>query len=80
MWVEGYWYPVGHHYKWHPGYWTLPPYGGAYWVGPKYEGGRFFNGYWAGDRGRFEHDHHWDRGHERDRDRWRDHDHDHDHR
>ena len=22
VWVEGYWYPVGNHYKWHEGYWT----------------------------------------------------------
>jgi WXXGXW repeat (2 copies) len=29
MWVAGYWYPVGHHYKWHEGYWTRPPYEGA---------------------------------------------------
>jgi hypothetical protein len=27
VWVEGYWYPVGKHYKWHGGYWTRPPYG-----------------------------------------------------
>ena len=32
--VEGYWYPVGRHYKWHEGYWTRPPYEGAYWVRP----------------------------------------------
>src|SRR5262245_1679732 len=29
VWVEGYWYPVGHHYKWHDGYWTRRPYEGA---------------------------------------------------
>ncbi len=66
VWVEGYWYPVGHHYKWHPGYWTRVPYPGAHWVVPRYEGGRYFPGYWDGDRGRVEHDHHWD--HDRDRD------------
>jgi hypothetical protein len=27
----------------------------------RYESSRFFNGYWEGDRGRFEHDHGWDR-------------------
>lgn len=76
VWVEGYWYPVGHHYKWHEGYWTRPPYEGAYWVAPHHDGERFFAGYWSGDRGRVEHDHHWDHDHDRDfRDRGdRDHD------
>lgn len=73
VWVEGYWYPVGHHYKWHEGYWTRPPYEGARWVAPHHDGGQFFAGYWEGDRGRMEHDHHWDR--DRDRD-FRDRDHD----
>jgi len=71
IWVQGYWYPVGNHYKWHAGYWTRPPYAGAIWVAPHHDGERFFAGYWQGDRGRFEHDHRWDR--DRDRD-WRDHD------
>jgi hypothetical protein len=71
-WVDGYWYPVGGHYRWHAGYWTLPPYGGAYWVGPRWEGGRYYGGYWNGPRGRFEHDHRWDREHDRDRDRFHD--------
>jgi hypothetical protein len=77
VWIEGYWYPVEGHYRWHRGYWTLPPYAGAHWVGPRHEGGRYYVGYWDGDRGRFEHDHDWDRHRERDRDRWRDHDRDH---
>src|SRR4029077_10028933 len=38
VWVEGYWYPVGRHYKWHEGYWTQPPYEGARWVGPRHDG------------------------------------------
>jgi hypothetical protein len=66
FWVDGYWYPVGNHYKWHNGYWTRPPYAGATWIGPRYEGGQFFAGYWNGDRGRFEHDHRWDRDRNRD--------------
>ncbi len=66
FWVEGYWYPVGKHYKWHDGYWTRPPYPGARWVGPRYEGEQYFGGYWEGGQGRIEHDHHWD--HDRDRD------------
>src|SRR5882724_9159174 len=74
VWIDGYWYPVGRHYKWHEGYWTRPPYEGARWSGPRHEGGRFYNGYWEGDHGRFEHRHDWD--HDRDRrdhDRYRDH-------
>jgi WXXGXW repeat (2 copies) len=79
VWVDGYWYVVDGRYVWHRGYWTLPPYGGAAWIGPRWEGGRYYNGYWNGDRGRFEHDHRWDREHERDHDRWRDHDREHEH-
>src|SRR6185436_5495577 len=36
VWVEGYQYPQGSHYRWHDGYWTRPPYQGAYWVEPYY--------------------------------------------
>jgi hypothetical protein len=83
VWIEGYWYPVGRHYRWHGGYWTLPPYLGARWIPPRHDGDRYFVGFWDGDRGRFDHDHHWDRDHDRDHDRWRDHDdrdhHDRDH-
>ena len=71
FWIDGYWYPVGNHYKWHDGYWTRPPYAGAHWMGPRHEGDRYYQGYWEGDRGRRDHDHKWDRGRERDR---RDHD------
>jgi hypothetical protein len=70
-WIDGYWYPVGHHYKWHEGYWTRPPYAGARWIGPRHDGEQFYAGYWDGDRGRLEHDHRWDR--DRDRDFGRDH-------
>lgn len=58
--VDGYWYPVGHHYKWHEGYWTRPPYEGAHWVAPRHDGEQFYAGYWDGDRGHVEHDHRWD--------------------
>jgi hypothetical protein len=68
-WVDGYWYPSGRHYKWHDGYWTRLPYAGAAWVGPRYDGGKFYEGYWQGPRGQFKHDHKWDRGRERDYDR-----------
>lgn len=77
VWIEGYWYPVDGRYRWHAGYWTLPPYPGARWIVPHHDGERFFAGYWDGPHGRFEHDHRWDRDHDRDRERWRDHD-DHD--
>jgi len=66
IWVEGYWYPVGHHYKWHEGYWTRPPYEGAHWVAPHHDGQQYFAGYWDGDHGRVEHDHRSDHDHDRD--------------
>ena len=68
IWVEGYWYPEGRRYKWHNGYWTRAPYAGAHWIGPRYDGQRFFDGYWEGDRGRMDHDHRWDRARNRDYD------------
>jgi hypothetical protein len=75
VWVPGYWYPAGNHYKWHNGYWTLPPYAGAQWIAPRYEGQQFYNGYWQGARGEFEHNHKWDKEKKRDADRDdRDHD------
>ena len=77
VWVEGYWYPVESHYKWHDGYWTRPPYVGAYWIHPHYGGERYFAGYWTGKHGRVEHDHHWD--HDRDRDFHEHAEHEHDH-
>jgi hypothetical protein len=69
LWVEGYWYPAGKHYQWHDGYWSRPVYAGAYWVGPRYDAGRFYEGYWEGPRGQLKHDHKWDRGRDRDYDR-----------
>ncbi len=75
LWIDGYWYPDGGHYRWHAGYWTLPPYPGAHWIGPRHDGRQYFAGYWDGPRGQFGHDHKWDHGHERDRDRFHD-DHD----
>jgi hypothetical protein len=66
VWVEGYQYPVGKSYKWHDGYWTRPPYAGAYWIEPYHWGGRYYAGHWDGGRGVVRHDHHWDRRQERD--------------
>lgn len=71
VWVDGYWYPVGRHYRWHSGYWSRPIYPSARWIAPRYEGGRYLNGYWEGDRGRRDHEHRWDRDRYRD---YRDHD------
>jgi WXXGXW repeat (2 copies) len=67
-WVEGYWYPVRGRWVWHDGYWSRPPFSGAYWVAPYYWNGRYVGGYWDGARGRYEHDHRWDRDRRRD---WR---------
>ena len=65
--VEGYWYPVSGHYKWHNGYWSRPPYEGAVWIAPRHDGTQFFNGYWQGPgRERVEHDHAWDKRRDRD--------------
>src|SRR6202051_1932822 len=49
VWVDGYWYPVGNHYKWHDGYWSRPIYPAARWVAPRHDGERFYAGYWDGD-------------------------------
>lgn len=77
IWVGGYWYAEGPHWRWHEGYYTRAPYVGARWITPRYEGGQFYQGYWEGPRGRVEHDHKWDHDkHKRDYD----HDHDHDRR
>ena len=65
VWVEGYWYPHGHKYRWHDGYWTRAPFPNAYWVQPYYAGGRYYAGYWESGPHRIEHDHHWDRDHDR---------------
>jgi WXXGXW repeat (2 copies) len=66
VWLDGYWFVDGHKWKWHPGYWTRAPYVGAHWVGPRYEGGKFYAGYWDGEHGQVAHDHRWDKEHDRD--------------
>jgi hypothetical protein len=60
-WVDGYWYANDGRWRWHDGYWTRPPYAGARWIAPRYEGRQFFNGYWESGSNRYEHDHAWDR-------------------
>jgi hypothetical protein len=66
IWVEGYYFPQGSRYVWHDGYWTRPPYEGAYWVAPYHVGGQYYQGRWEGSRGNINHDHRWDRGRQRD--------------
>jgi hypothetical protein len=56
MWIEGYWYPKKGHYHWHEGYWAQRPYEGSLWVAPRYDGHRYFVGYW-------QHPHGWDKKH-----------------
>jgi hypothetical protein len=53
VWVGGYRDVYG---NWFDGYWALPPYAGAYWVAPRYYGGRYFTGYWNGPRGIHRHE------------------------
>ena len=45
-WIGGYWYPYSGRYAWRAGYWARPPYRGAFWVGPRYYGHRYYPGYW----------------------------------
>ena len=45
VWISGYHYPVGSRYAWRAGYWAPRPYAGAYWVAPRYYGGRYYRGY-----------------------------------
>ncbi|HWE51742.1 MAG TPA: YXWGXW repeat-containing protein [Bryobacteraceae bacterium] len=67
VWVDGYWYPDGGHYRWHQGYYSRPPYEGAVWIAPRHDGQQFYNGYWEGPgHERVEHDHHSDRDRNRD--------------
>ena len=64
--IEGYWYPNGSKYKWHDGYWTRPPYAGAYWVAPYHIKGQYFAGRWESSRGNLDHSHRWDKSKQRD--------------
>jgi hypothetical protein len=71
VWIEGYQYPVGKGYKWHDGYWSRPPYQGAYWTSPYHSGGQYFAGRWEGSRGAVNHNHRSDRSRNRDENRRR---------
>jgi hypothetical protein len=48
VWVEGYWSFARGRYVWVNSYWARPPFAGAYWVAPRYHGGRHFVGFWSG--------------------------------
>jgi len=48
IWIDGYYDASG---VFVPGFWDLPPYAGAFWVGPRFFGGRWNAGYWGGPRG-----------------------------
>jgi hypothetical protein len=61
VWVDGYWYASNNRYAWHNGYYTRPPFEGAAWIGPRYEGKQFYAGYWQGNGRQEGHDHRWDR-------------------
>ena len=50
IWVDGCWSFMRGRYVWVSGYWTRPPFVGGYWMAPRYEGRRFFGGFWAGGR------------------------------
>jgi len=50
VWVDGYWVPARGHYRWRNGYWVRPPFVGARWIGPRYEHGRYYRGYWGHHR------------------------------
>lgn len=45
-WVPGYWAPVGSRWAWRDGYWGRRPSPRAYWVAPRYNGGRWYGGHW----------------------------------
>ncbi len=46
VWVDGFWSPNGRQYRWTQGYWMRPPQGRGRWVAPRYQGNRYYNGYW----------------------------------
>jgi hypothetical protein len=66
IWVEGYQYPQNGKYRWHDGYWTRPPYQGAYWVQPYYNRGQYYAGRWENGSRNLNHDHRWDKSKDRD--------------
>lgn len=47
VWINGYYYPYGGRWAWRAGYYARPPYAGAFWVAPRYYGGRYYGGHWG---------------------------------
>ena len=45
-WVPGFYVPTGNHYRWTNGYWMRPPRRGSVWIAPRYQGNRYYRGYW----------------------------------
>jgi hypothetical protein len=45
--INGYYGYGPYGYRWVPGYYSRPPFVGAYWIGPRYYGGRYYAGYWG---------------------------------
>ena len=68
VWIEGYWIPAGHRYKWIRGHWERPPFEGAYWVHAHYD---HYREGWQCHEGHWDHEGH-DNEHGRDhgRSRW----------
>jgi WXXGXW repeat (2 copies) len=62
VWVDGYWSWMRGRYVWVGGFWTRPPFVGGYWVSPRYERGRFFAGFWGGNRNNNRYDRDYGRG------------------
>ena len=55
-WVPGYYYPAGAKFVWHAGYWSRPPYAGAYWVAPRFYENHYYPGYWERRERRWDRD------------------------
>ena len=46
VWISGFYEPAGREYRWREGYWAPPPYAHAKWMAPRYQGHRYYPGYW----------------------------------
>lgn len=70
VWIEGFWVPQGHHYRWVRGRYDRPPYPGAHWCHAHYDrypqGWQFHEGYWQ--REDHDHGHGHAYGHSKDKD------------
>lgn len=48
VWVDPCWNFDRGRYVWAAGFWARPPFAGGIWVGPRYNSGRYYRGYWGG--------------------------------